>query len=297
MKVDCKQRVSRWVISICLIAVPSVLMAQDDNLLTEVDRIERQLDARVGFAAYDLETGQRWEYNADQLFAMSSTFKTLACAALLQRVDEGNEQLERRVKVSASDIVTYSPVTEAYADNREISLFELCEATMTTSDNTAANLILQAIGGPQAVTEFVRELGDSVTRLDRWETELNEAAPHDERDTSTPNAMVSNLEKLVVGNALSPQSKNQLREWLVNNEVADGLFRSQMPDEWVIGDRTGAGGFGSRSITAVIWPPEREPTIVAFYITETDASFEERNTAIAELGSVIRDAIDTSGAL
>ncbi|MDX5979465.1 class A beta-lactamase [Vreelandella alkaliphila] len=297
MKVDCKQRVSRWVISICLIAVPSVLMAQDDNLLTEVDRIERQLDARVGFAAYDLETGQRWEYNADQLFAMSSTFKTLACAALLQRVDEGNEQLERRVKVSASDIVTYSPVTEAYADNREISLFELCEATMTTSDNTAANLILQAIGGPQAVTEFVRELGDSVTRLDRWETELNEAAPHDERDTSTPNAMVSNLEKLVVGNALSSQSKNQLREWLVNNEVADGLFRSQMPDEWVIGDRTGAGGFGSRSITAVIWPPEREPTIVAFYITETDASFEERNTAIAELGSVIRDAIDTSGAL
>lgn len=294
---DCKQRVSRWVMSICLIAVPPVLMAQDDNLLTEVDRIERQLDARVGFAAYDLETEQRWEYNADQLFAMSCTFKTLACAALLQRVDEGSEQLERRVKVSASDIVTYSPVTEAYADSREISLFELCEATMTTSDNTAANLILQAMGGPQAVTEFVRELGDSVTRLDRWETELNEAIPSDERDTTTPNAMVSNLEKLVVGNALSPQSKNQLREWLVNNEVADGLFRSQMPDEWVIGDRTGAGGFGSRSITAVIWPPEREPTIVAFYITETDASFEERNTAIAELGSVIRDAIDTSGAL
>jgi len=272
-------------------------MAQDDKLLTEVERIEEQLDARVGFAAYDLETGQRWEYHADQLFAMSSTFKTLACAALLQRVDEGSEQLERRVKISASDVVTYSPVTEAYADNREISLFELCEATMTTSDNTAANMILQAMGGPQAVTAFVRELGDSVTRLDRWETELNEAAPHDERDTSTPNAMVSNLEKLVVGSALSPQSKNQLREWLVNNEVADGLFRSQMPNEWVIGDRTGAGGFGSRSITAVIWPPEREPTIVAFYITETDASFEERNSAIAELGGVIREVVETNSAL
>jgi beta-lactamase class A/beta-lactamase class A CARB-5 len=283
--------------SICLIAAPSVLMAQDDKLLTEVERIEEQLDARVGFAAYDLETGQRWEYHADQLFAMSSTFKTLACAALLQRVDEGSEQLERRVKISASDVVTYSPVTEAYADNREISLFELCEATMTTSDNTAANMILQAMGGPQAVTAFVRELGDSVTRLDRWETELNEAAPHDERDTSTPNAMVSNLEKLVVGSALSPQSKNQLREWLVNNEVADGLFRSQMPNEWVIGDRTGAGGFGSRSITAVIWPPEREPTIVAFYITETDASFEERNSAIAELGGVIREVVETNSAL
>ncbi|MFC7367147.1 class A beta-lactamase [Vreelandella zhaodongensis] len=291
---DGKQRVSSWVLSVCLIAVPSVLMAQDDKLLTEVGRIESQLDARVGFAAHDLETGQRWEYNADQLFAMSSTFKTLACASLLQRVDEGSEQLERRVEVTASDLVTYSPVTEAYADNREISLFELCEATMTTSDNTAANLILQAVGGPQAVTEFVRELGDSVTRLDRWETELNEAVPSDERDTTTPNAMVNNLEKLVVGNMLAPPSKKQLREWLVNNEVADGLFRSQMPEEWVIGDRTGAGGFGSRAITAVIWPTQREPIIVAFYITETTASFEDRNTAIAELGGVIRDVVEAN---
>ncbi len=289
-----KQRVTNWVLSICLIAAPSFLMAQDDRLLAEVERIEGRLDARVGFAAHDLETGQRWEYNADQLFAMSSTFKTLACASLLQRVDEGSEQLERRVKVSASDIVTYSPVTESYVDNREISLFELCEATMTTSDNTAANLILQAIGGPQAVTEFVRGLGDSVTRLDRWETELNEAVPSDERDTTTPNAMVNNLEHLLVGNGLSAHSKNQLREWLVSNEVADGLFRSRIPDEWIIGDRTGAGGFGSRSITAVMWPPQREPIIVAFYITETDASFEDRNAAIAEVGSVIRDVVEAN---
>ncbi|EXJ11293.1 class A beta-lactamase [Nitrincola nitratireducens] len=280
------------ILSVCLM-LPSVLVqAQDDALMTELQRIENVLDARIGFSAYDSETGVRWEYNADQRFAMSSTFKTLACAALLQRVDSNQEQLERTVSFSKSDLVTYSPITEQHADNREMSLFELCEATMTTSDNTAANLILQAMGGPGVVTEFAREIGDNVTRLDRWETELNQATPGDDRDTTTPNAMVANLKGLLLGDVLSPNSKSQLREWLVGNKVADGLFRASMPAEWIIADRTGAGGFGSRAITAVIWPPERLPIVVAFYITETTASFEDRNTAIAELGRVIKDVVE-----
>ncbi|RAU19442.1 class A beta-lactamase [Nitrincola tibetensis] len=280
------------ILSVCLMLPSVFVQAQDDALMTELQRIENVLDARIGFSAYDSETGVRWEYNADQRFAMSSTFKTLACAALLQRVDSNEEQLERKVSFSKSDLVTYSPITEQHADSREMSLFELCEATLTTSDNTAANLILQAIGGPEVVTEFARGIGDNVTRLDRWETELNQATPNDDRDTTTPNAMVGNLKGLLLGDVLSPNSKSQLREWLVGNKVADGLFRASMPAEWVIADRTGAGGFGSRAITAVIWPPERLPILVAFYITETTASFEDRNTAIAELGSVIRDVIE-----
>lgn len=280
------------ILSVCLMLPSVFVQAQDDALMTELQRIENVLDARIGFSAYDSETGVRWEYNADQRFAMSSTFKTLACAALLQRVDSNEEQLERKVSFSKSDLVTYSPITEQHADSREMSLFELCEATLTTSDNTAANLILQAIGGPEVVTEFARGIGDNVTRLDRWETELNQATPSDDRDTTTPNAMVGNLKGLLLGDVLSPNSKSQLREWLVGNKVADGLFRASMPAEWIIADRTGAGGFGSRAITAVIWPPERLPIVVAFYITETTASFEDRNTAIAELGSVIRDVIE-----
>ena len=265
--------------------------AGDDALISEVKRIEKHLDARVGFAAYDVETGQRWEYHARDRFPVTSTFKTLACAALLQRVDHGNERLERKVSVLPSDLVTYSPVLEEYANGREISLFELCEATMTTSDNTAANLVLRSLGGPESITSFVRQLGDASTRLDRWETELNQAVPGDERDTTTPSSMIGNLEKLLYGEVLSQESRAQLRTWLINNRVADGLFRSNIPDDWGIGDRTGAGGFGSRSITAVIWPPERKPVFVAFYMTETGASFDERNAAIAEVGRVLFDVI------
>tara|TARA_R100001440_G_scaffold25353_1_gene41164 strand:+ start:284 stop:1159 length:876 start_codon:yes stop_codon:yes gene_type:complete len=279
-------------ISLFLTLLPSIALADGNSaLIATVDRTANELQANVGFAAYDLESGQRWEYQADQRFPLSSTFKTLACAALLHRVDAGDENLDREVSVSKSDIVTYSPVTETFAGGQAMTLAALCEAALTMSDNTAANLILRALGGPAEVTAFARFLKDDVTRLDRWETELNDAAPGDQRDTTTPNAMVKNLQSLLLGDVLSTESRAQLLDWLERNQVADGLFRAVVPEGWVVADRTGAGGFGSRSITAIIWPPEREPIIVALYITQTDASFPARNEAIAEIGKAIVVAV------
>ena len=279
---------------IFLSSLASFASAGGSNFLIQtVARIAAEIDAHVGFAAYDLESEQSWEYQGDQRFALSSTFKTLACAALLHRVDAGQESLERAVSFSKSDLVTYSPITETYARAQPMTLSDLCEAALTMSDNTTANLVLRALGGPEKVTSFVRGLGDDVTRLDRWETELNEAVPDDNRDTTTPNAMVKNLQSLLLGDALSEKSRDQLRDWLTRNQVADGLFRAAVPEGWVVADRTGAGGFGLRSITAIIWPPECEPVVVALYLTQTEASFSERNEAIAEIGEAIVLMVDS----
>ncbi|MDP3536125.1 MAG: class A beta-lactamase [Halomonas sp.] len=280
----------RFALLVCLLIIPVTVIAHKDPVRAELQRIEQELEARIGFAAHNFATGQRWEVNADERFAMSSTFKTLACGALLAQVDEGQLALDTEVSFAESELVTYSPVTEQYAGQQPMTLFELCDATMTTSDNTAANLVLEALGGPEAVTAFARRMDDSTTRLDRFETELNEATPGDMRDTTTPNAMLATLEKLVLGDVLTPEARQQLETWMKGNAVADGLFRAAMPD-WVIADRTGAGGYGSRSITAIIWPPEQAPTVVVFYITETEASFEARNAAIASLGEVIQQTL------
>ena len=268
--------------------LPSIAAADgNSSLITKVERIANELEARLGFAAYDLESGQRWEYQANDRFAMSSTFKTLACAALLHRVDKGEERIDREIIFSESDLVPYSPITEKFAGRQAMTLSDLCGAALTMSDNTAANLIMRALGGPITITNFAKILGDDITRLDRWETELNEALPGDHRDTTTANAMVKNLQKLLLGDALSVESRDQLRGWLEGNQVADGLFRAAVPDDWIVADRTGAGGSGSRSITAIIWPLQRKPIIVALYLTETNASFSERNDAIAEIGKAI----------
>lgn len=267
--------------------------AQQDPLIETIVALEIQLQARIGVAVFDTGTGRHWEYRESERFPMSSTFKTLACAALLVRVDQGREDLNRSVTFQAADLVSYSPVTEAHTGAAGLTLNQLCDAAITVSDNTAGNLILQAIGGPQGLTRFLRTTGDQVTRLDRWETELNEAVPGDERDTTTPGAMALLLENLVLGETLTPESRSRLQQWLLGNTVGDALLRSGIPADWKIGDKTGAGGYGSRSIAAVMWPPSRQPVITTIYITETEASFDARNAAMAKLGDTIARVIES----
>ena len=168
-----------------------------------------------------------------------------------------------------------------------MSLKEACSATMITSDNTAANLVLTGIKGPEALTQFMRSIGDDDTRLDRIEPDLNEAIDGDKRDTTTANAMVKSLHTLLFGDVLSKVSKAQLKQWMIDNKVTGSLLRSVLPEKWSIADRSGSGGYGSRGITAVVWSDKRTPLIISIYLTQTDASFAQRNKAIAEIGKEI----------
>lgn len=279
------------VLCFVLCAIHPALAHPAENLIQDAARqAEVELDARVGLAIYDTGSGTRWLHNADERFPMTSTFKVLACGALLAHNDAGDDERNRLVTIAQSDLVTYSPVTEKWVD-QEVSLDALCAATLRTSDNTAANKVLEALGGPDAVTAFLRAIGDKTTRLDRWETELNDSTPGDPRDTTTPAAMASSLHKLLLGDALSPSARETLTEWLMANEVGGPLLRAGLPDDWRIGDRTGAGGYGSRGVIAIVWPPERAPLIAAIYITQTEASMEQRNAAIAAIGKALSETV------
>jgi len=155
------------------------------------------------------------------------------------------------------------------------------------SDNTAANIVLQHIAGPAGVTEFLRATGDDMTRLDRIEPELNEAKAGDPRDTTTPNAMVRTLNKILLGNVLTEKASLQLKTWMEKNTVSDKLLRSVLPQGWMIADRTGAGENGSRGITALVWNTTRKPIIISIYLTQTDLSFADRNRVVSEIGAMI----------
>lgn len=257
-----------------------------DGLTKKIQDIEHQLGARVGVSVFDLKTQKKWNYKGDTRFPLMSTFKTLACANLLFDVEKGTQSFDTSVVIHPTSLITWSPVTEKHVGEK-FTLKQACAATMITSDNTAANIVLAGIEGPKGLTEFMRSIGDKVTRLDRIEPDLGEAREGDERDTSTPNAMVMNLNKLLFGSVLSPASKMQLKQWMMDNNVSDSLLRSVLPKDGSIADRSGAGGFGSRGITAVVWPDKRAPLIISIYLTQTKATFDERNKAIAEIGSVI----------
>jgi beta-lactamase class A len=193
----------------------------DRRLIDEITRLEIESGGRLGVCVLETATGARHAHRGDERFPLCSTFKALATAAVLARVDSGKEQVTRRMTFDASSIVVNSPVTERRTGGDGMTLAEICDAAMTRSDNTAGNLLLAAIGGPAGLTAFARGLGDQVTRLDRDEPSLNQALPDDPRDTTTPNAMASNLQTLILGTtALSAASREQLTAWLIATKPA-----------------------------------------------------------------------------
>ena len=276
------------IVGLSVAAVPYASQAQpaESTMVVKAREIESRLGARVGLAVYDTGRGTSWLYHADERFPLTSTFKAVACSALLHQVDTGQITLSHTVRVTKSDLLPYAPIMGKLV-GQEVSLADTCSAALRLSDNVAGNKVLESIGGPKGLTEFLRSIGDPTTRLDRWEPELNEATPGDPRDTTTPSTIANTLRTLVLGDALSPASRIQLTAWLVADEVGGPLLRASLPPDWRIADRTGAGDHGSRGVIAVIWPPERAPIVAAIFITDTDANMDQRNHSIVELGEIL----------
>jgi beta-lactamase class A len=264
---------------------PRLLLAGTPDLAATLATLETKSKGRLGVAIL-FPSGQGVTHRADERFPMCSTFKFLAAALVLQRVDQGKEHLDRSIAFSKSDLVTYSPVTEKHADS-SMNVAELCEAAVTFSDNTAANLLLASFGGPPAITNFARSLGDPMTRLDRNETTLNEGTPGDPRDTTTPNAMLGNLQRILLGNALSATARDQLTQWLLACQTSAAKFRAGLPKDWKVADKTGSGDHGSNNDIGVLYPPGGKPILVASYLTETPISTDERNAIHAEVARAI----------
>jgi beta-lactamase class A len=261
------------------------------KLVEAFAKIEAESGGRLGVAVLDTQSGASAGHRADERFPICSTFKLLAAAATLAKVDSGKEQLARRVRIEPGDLLSYAPIAKQHVNGDGLSIGELCEAAVTVSDNTAANLILQSLGGPSALTRYAHSLGDEYTRLDRIEPDLNEAAPDDPRDTTTPAAMAKNLMVLATGAALSPASRDQLIAWLLACKTGDAKLRTGLPKGWRIGDKTGAGGHGSSNDVAVVWPLNRAPLLIAAYLTGTEASDDRRNATHAGVARAVADAL------
>jgi beta-lactamase class A len=249
--------------------------------------IERRVRGRLGVAALDTGSGSRLEHRQDERFAMCSTFKVLAAAAILKRVDDNKDELSRRVRYSEKDLLDYAPITRQHVGEGSMTLSALCAAAIEYSDNTAANLLLEVLGGPAGITSYARSIGDSVTRLDRTEPTLNTALPGDARDTTSPGAMLNDLQTILLGSALSAASRQQIADWLVANTTGNERLRKAVPATWQVGDKTGSGQRGAYGDVAIMWPPKRAPILVAAYLVETDAPTPERDAALRDVGRVV----------
>ncbi|WP_244476995.1 class A beta-lactamase [Methylobacterium sp. Leaf117] len=260
-----------------------------------LEQIARDLGGRVGVTVLDTGGGPSLQLAADAAFPLCSTFKLLLAAAILARVEAGQDQLDRRIAYTAADLDVYAPITggalkEGGPEAGAMSVAALCAAAMVWSDNTAANLLLEALGGPAALTAYCRSLGDSVTRLDRTEPDLNSAEPGDPRDTTRPAAMAATVRTILLGDALTPGSRARLEGWMTAARTGTMRLRAGLPGDWGVGDKTGSGAYGTANVVAILRPPARPPLIAALYLTGSTASAEARDAAHAAIGRVIATA-------
>lgn len=276
-----------------LLSMSFALNAQAETALTTLEQtitaVEKQLDGRVGIVLRQVGHDELWSWRSDERFVMASTFKAPLCGAVLAAADQGQLRLEQDIEVKPSDLVPYAPVTEQHL-NAPMAIADLCMATIDMSDNTAANLLIKALGGPEAVTQFFRSLGDNDSRLDRYEPELNLADEGDLRDTTTPLAMAQTLETLLFTDHLSDHSRALLGDWMSKGGVTATLLRDKLPDGWTVYDKSG-GGNNSRNLIAVATSPSEIPWVISIYMADMEHDFATRNNALQSIAAAVAEVI------
>lgn len=267
-----------------LALLPGSLRASPRQAGSDGAALEKRHGGKLGLCILDTADGRTFQWRADERFLLCSTFKLLVVAQVLARVDAGKERLERRITFTRDDVLEWAPVTRRHVGAPGMSVEALCEAAMTISDNTAANLLLEAVGGPAAVTAWLRHTGDPTTRLDRHEPELNR--PDGERDTTTPMAMLRDMQRLLLGDVLKPDSRARLVDWMRHNRTAAGNLVAGLPDDWTLGDKTGSGNTANNDV-AILWPPAGKPLLVAAYYSNPDLDTDARKAVLADAGRLV----------
>ncbi|AWH38221.1 L2 family class A beta-lactamase [Stenotrophomonas sp. ZAC14D1_NAIMI4_6] len=249
--------------------------------------LEKVSGGRLGVTVLDTGSGRRIAgHRQDERFPMCSTFKSMLVAHVLSLADAGRVSLDTRVPIAEKDLLSYAPVARRHV-GKDLSVRDLCRGTLTTSDNTAANLLLGVNGGPPALTAFLRAQGDAVTRNDRYEPEMNRFAKGDPRDTTSPAAMAASLARFAVGNGLSTASRLQFADWLIDNQTGDACLRAGLGKRWRVGDKTGSNGEDTRNDIAVLWPRAGgAPWVVTAYLQGASVDDDQRAAVLARVGAL-----------
>ncbi|HEJ9626829.1 class A beta-lactamase [Proteus terrae] len=278
---------------ISLLASP-MLWADNNNTIEEqLNTLEKYSQGRLGVALINTEDNSQITYRGEERFAMASTSKVMAVAAVLKASEKQAGLLDKNITIKKSDLVAYSPITEKHLTTG-MTLAELSAATLQYSDNTAMNKILDYLGGPAKVTQFARSINDVTYRLDRKEPELNTAIHGDPRDTTSPIAMAKSLQALTLGDALGQSQRQQLVTWLKGNTTGDNSIKAGLPKHWVVGDKTGSGDYGTTNDIAVIWPENHAPLILVVYFTQQEQDAKYRKDIIAKAAEIVTKEISNS---
>jgi beta-lactamase class A len=270
--------------TLALLASPALAQRVAISALADY---ERESGGRIGVYAKNIKTGKEISWRAHERFVMCSSFKASLAASILARVDRGQARLDERIAYGPADLLEWAPAAKQNLAKGAMSVAQMCEAAVELSDNTCANALLARFGGPSALTAYWRSIGDTVSRLDHNEPELNRTPLGRPEDTTAPAAMAGNLQKLILGNALSPASREQLTSWMLGCKTGDNRLRAGLPKDWRIGDKTGNNGKDAAADIAVTWVTPGEPLVICAYTRGGAPTSPQVDDVFAQVGRYI----------
>jgi len=291
--------IKKLFIFISLLCLFSNAFAGEDKLNAIMNHVSQKLDqlevinhVDIGLSAIDTYNNIYFNFNPNKRFPMDSTSKLMTISAILKRSETDSRLLQKKIFFTENDVKKsgYAPITSRHIKNG-MTVADLCDAAVSFSDNTAANLLMKLLGGPSKVTQFARSIGDEKFLLVRWEPALNSAIPQDKRDTTTPLAMVDSVQKLMLGNVLDNLQRHYLQEWLKNCKTGKSRIRAGVPRNSIVADKTGTGGYGSIGDIGVVWRPHASPVVLVVYVRKNEKNSHTSGKIIAQITKIVMNAI------
>ncbi|HEY2465363.1 MAG TPA: class A beta-lactamase [Steroidobacteraceae bacterium] len=270
--------------TLALLASPALAQRAPITALADY---ERDSGGHIGVYAKNLRTGAEVSWRAHERFVMCSSFKASLAACVLARVDRGQARMDDSIAYGAADLMEWAPAAKQNLGKGAMSVAAMCEAAVELSDNTCANALLARFGGPSAITAFWRSIGDTVSRLDHNEPELNRTPLGRPEDTTTPAAMAGTLQRLVLGNVLSPNSREHLTNWMLGCKTGDNRLRAGLPNDWRVGDKTGNNGKDASGDIAVTWDTRGEPMVICAYTRGGTPTPRQVDDVFAQIGRYV----------
>jgi beta-lactamase class A len=252
----------------------------------DMERLNREVGAlarragtgTLGVGVANLESGQYWTFNGERPFPMQSVFKAPLGAAALSEVEAGRFSLAETFTLTDEQLSPpRSPIADAWPARRDYTAEALLVAALSDSDNTAADVLMKRIGGPGAVTAWLRDKGVNELRVDRYEREIQpdvygmasfrlawkgEAAfsaalatipparrrqamlayMADPRDTATPRGMQVFLAKLDRGELIKPASVRRLLDIMARTPRGAERLKAGFPKDALFAHKIGTSG-------------------------------------------------------
>lgn len=259
----------------------------------ELERVVAQHRGVMGLSLKNLDTGEQVDVNGNEMFPTASTIKLAVMCTVFDELSSPSGRFKSYYDTrtyDASTSVSGAGFVQRFTDGTKIELKELLHFMITVSDNTATNMLVEAVGGLQPVNDWLINHGFEKTRMFStvfgkivWDAEMRKVWG---LGVTTPNEMRRLCEIIATGKAGTTTATDEMLR-LLSHQYFDGGIPAEIPPSVWVGSKSGAIN-DSRSDNAIVSSPAGRYVLSIYTKDNVERSWGDKNEAEANIRAVSR---------